>query len=160
MGQSNMSGYGKLEPGDDKPVPGVLRIPTKGDLAWEPAAHPLHNRLPSDRFGLGLPFAKAYMKQHPNAKVGLIPVAWGGAAISKLGKGTATYADAIKKAEFAQQQGVRRPVGHVQQAGDLVVVVALDVVEHEDGSSSPNDRIALLAEGRVVAREAFWFRSR
>jgi hypothetical protein len=58
MGQSNMAGCGKLENGDTTPEPGVLAIPTKceGGFAWKPAAHPLHNRLSSDRFGLGLPF--------------------------------------------------------------------------------------------------------
>jgi len=34
MGQSNMAGYGELQPGDEKPVPSVLRIPTKGDMVW------------------------------------------------------------------------------------------------------------------------------
>jgi len=36
----------------------------------------------------------------------LIPVAWGGASINKLHKGSETYADALKKARFAQQSGV------------------------------------------------------
>jgi hypothetical protein len=113
MGQSNMAGYGELEPGDEKPVPGVVAIPTvskadssKGDFQWQPAAHPLHNRLPSDRFGLGLPFAIAYRKTHPGVTVGLIPVAYGGAAINSLNKGTPVYQDAIEKAEWAKSQGV------------------------------------------------------
>ena len=50
MGQSNMAGCGKLEPGDNTPEPGVLAIPTKceGGFAWKPAAHPLHNRQPGN----------------------------------------------------------------------------------------------------------------
>lgn len=88
MGQSNMSGYGALLPEDKVPVPNVVKLPTKGDLKWEPAAHPLHNRLPSDRFGLGLPFAEEYLKTRPGVVVGLIPVAWGGAGIGGLKKGT------------------------------------------------------------------------
>ena len=62
MGQSNMSGFGLLQPADREPVPHVLNIPTNGPIAWHPAAHPLHNRNKSDRFGLGLFFAKAYFK--------------------------------------------------------------------------------------------------
>ncbi|MGQ7871024.1 sialate O-acetylesterase [Sunxiuqinia sp. sy24] len=107
MGQSNMAGYGELLPQDTIPVKGIYKIPTigTGDFVWEPAAHPLHNRLKSDRFSLGLPFAKQYMKDHPNVKVGLIPVAWGGAGIDRLKKGTDTYNDALAKAEFAQKKG-------------------------------------------------------
>jgi len=83
MGQSNMSGYGKLLPEDRKPVPRVVKLPTKGKQTWQPAAHPLHNRLKSDRFGLGLPFASSYLKENPGVTVGLIPVAWGGAGIDQ-----------------------------------------------------------------------------
>ena len=106
MGQSNMSGYGKLLPEDLKPIPHVVKLPTKGDMQWEPAAHPLHNRLESDGFGLGLPFAIEYLKGKPGVTVGLIPVAWGGADIDQLKKGTPTYADAMKKAAFASSNGV------------------------------------------------------
>jgi hypothetical protein len=122
MGQSNMSGYGTLEPGDEKPVPDVVMIPTivKGEYAWKPAAHPLHNRLPSDRFGLGLPFAIAYQQAHPGVTVGLIPVAWGGAAIGSLKKGTPTYADAIKKANWAIPQGAIKGVLWHQGESDTV----------------------------------------
>lgn len=112
MGQSNMSGFAQLEPGDEQPVAGVYYLPTKStnDLAWQPAAHPLHNRLPSDRFGLGLPFAIEYRKRHPGVQVGLIPLAWGGAPIDMLNNGTPVYADALRKVTFAVKQGVLKGV--------------------------------------------------
>jgi hypothetical protein len=128
MGQSNMSGYGELQPGDEQPVPGVLKIPTvaKGDFAWQPAAHPLHNRLPSDRFGLGLPFAIEYRKAHPGVTVGLIPVGFGGAGIDSLKKGSAVYADAIAKAKWAAQGGVLKGVLWHQGESDTVAPASAD----------------------------------
>ena len=126
MGQSNMSGYGELLPDDRMPVPHVLRLPTKGELRWEPAAHPLHNRLPSDRFGLGIPFATAYLKNKPGLAVGLIPVAWGGAGIDQLKKGSPTYADALAKARFAMTAGVIKGVLWHQGESDTVTTAAAD----------------------------------
>ena len=122
MGQSNMSGYGRVLPEDKAPVPRVLKLPTRqeGQLKWEPGAHPLHNRLPSDRFGLGLPFAAEYLKDKPGVVVGLIPLAWGGAPIDMLKKGTPVYADAMKKARFAMRQGTVKGVLWHQGESDTV----------------------------------------
>jgi len=122
MGQSNMSGYGRLLPADRTPVPRVVELPTryKGELKWGPAAHPLHNRLKSDRFGLGLSFAAEYLKDKPGVVVGLIPVARGGAAIDRLKKGTGVYSDAMKKAAFAVQQGTIKGVLWHQGESDTV----------------------------------------
>ncbi len=131
MGQSNMSGYGKLLPEDSKPVPRVVKLPTKGGLKWNPAAHPLHNRLKSDRFGLGLPFAKEYLKVTPDIVVGLIPVAWGGAGIDRLKKGTPTYAAAIKKAEFASSRGIVKGVLWHQGESDTTSQVKADSYEQK-----------------------------
>lgn len=122
MGQSNMSGYGDLLPQDSIPADGVFYIPTicEGNLVWKKAAHPLHNRLKTDRFGLGLPFAKEYLKNHPGVKVGLIPVAWGGAGIDSLVKSTPAYNDAIAKAKFAAQYGTIKGVLWHQGESDTV----------------------------------------
>lgn len=122
MGQSNMAGYGELLPKDTIPVDKVFLIPTKAKepYIWQAAAHPLHNRLTSDRFGLGLPFAKAYLQKHPNVTIKLIPAAWGGAAIDDLNRGTDTYNDAIKKALFAQNKGEIKGVLWHQGESDTV----------------------------------------
>lgn len=110
-----MSGFAKVIPEDKVPVTYVVKLPTKGGIKWEPAAHPLHNGLNSDRFGLGLPFTKAYLEKKPGIVVGLIPVAWGGAGIDRLKKGIPVYVDAIKvdaikKAKIAAKQGVVKGV--------------------------------------------------
>jgi hypothetical protein len=129
MGQSNMSGYGQLLPEDTNPVPGVVLLPTKGPMEWKPAAHPLHNRLASDRFGLGLPFAAEYLKGRTGVVVGLIPVAWGGAGIDQLSKGTPTYVDAIAKARFAAGRGVIKGVLWHQGESDTVQPALSDTYE-------------------------------
>lgn len=126
MGQSNMSGFAMMLAADKKPVPQVLKLPTKGKRKWWPAAHPLHNRLKSDRFGLGLPFAIEYLKDKPGVTVGLIPVAWGGAGIDKLKKGTPTYADAISKAQHAMTQGTIKGVLWHQGESDTVAQAKAD----------------------------------
>ena len=131
MGQSNMSGFAAMLPEDREPTPFVVRLPTKGDLRWEPAAHPLHNRLRSDRFGLGLPFAVEYLKGKPGVVVGLIPVAWGGAGIDRLKRGTPTYADAVKKARFAATQGVIKGVLWHQGESDTVAQARADAYEQK-----------------------------
>jgi len=129
MGQSNMSGYGAILPEDRKPVPLVVKLPTVGEMKWQPAAHPLHNRLPSDRFGLGLPFAVEYLTKNPGVVVGLIPLARGGAPIDSMKKGSTIYADAMKKVKYAQTQGVIKGVLWHQGESDTVTRKAADSYE-------------------------------
>ncbi len=122
MGQSNMAGFAKVLPEDKKPVPHVVKIPTKGDVQWEPAAHPLHNSRQTDRFGLGLTFAKEYLKDKPGVTVGLIPVAVGGAAINALHKGSYVYRRSMVKAEYAIKSGTIKGVLWHQGESDSVNV--------------------------------------
>jgi carbohydrate esterase-like sialic acid-specific acetylesterase len=129
MGQSNMSGFGKVLPEDQKSIPHIVKLPSDENLKWEPAAHPLHNRLKSDRFGLGLPFAIEYLKDKPGVVVGLIPMARGGAAIDNLQKGTPTYSEAIKKAKFAMTQGTLKGVLWHQGESDTVKQAKADSYE-------------------------------
>ncbi|MCH5600812.1 sialate O-acetylesterase [Niabella ginsengisoli] len=122
MGQSNMAGYGTLEAADTIPVPHVFKLPTvyKESLQWQPAAHPLHNRLSSDRFGLGLPFAKQYLKHNKGITVGLIPLGWGGASINQLNKGSNVYNDFLVKLAFAKKYGTVKGVLWHQGESDTV----------------------------------------
>jgi len=131
MGQSNMSGYGKVLPEDREPVPHVVKLPTKGKLRWRPASHPLHNGHKTYRFGLGLPFATDYLKEKPGVVVGLIPVARGGACIDQLKKGTPIYSNAIRKAQHAMTQGTIKGVLWHQGESDTVTPERADSYEQK-----------------------------
>ena len=99
MGQSNMAGYGHVTEEDKQLKENILKIPTitSPPYVWVSASHPLHNRLKTDKFGLGIPFAEKYLKNHSGVNVGLLPLAWGGAGIDRLNKLTKPYEDAMEK---------------------------------------------------------------
>lgn len=124
MGQSNMAGYGELMPQDTLPIEHVYMMrgwTGKGSgFSWKQAKHPIHNRLKSDQFGLAGPFAKKYLKEHPGVEVALIPVAYGGAKISSLNKGSDVYIDAMNKAVWAKKHGVIKGVLWHQGESDTV----------------------------------------
>ena len=90
------------------------------DYAWECAAQPIHHRLRSDQFCLAGPFAKSYRQKHPGVQVGLIPVAWGGAPIKKLSKGTPAYNDMLAKVKIAQEKGIIKGVLWHQGESDTI----------------------------------------
>lgn len=80
-GQSNMAGGikkhqpGYLLPEDKIPTPHLLQVRSGRPLSvtggWFPAVHPLHVRPGRpNSFGLGIPFAKEYMKRNPGVTVG------------------------------------------------------------------------------------------
>lgn len=133
MGQSNMVGCGTLMDGDREPVPHILMLGGECTVAgtrrtavvWRPAGHPLH-RLQPGEFGLGIDFAKAYLKQHPGVTVGLIPAAWGGTSIKELNKGTPIYQNTMKRVAFAQRQGVVKGVLWHQGESDTVEAADAD----------------------------------
>lgn len=124
MGQSNMAGYGTILPADDKEIEGayMLRdVAGQSDkYSWVPAKQPIHCRLKSDRFCLAGPFAKTYRELYPQVTVGLIPMAWGGAPITNMIKGTPLYQETINKALWAKKQGVLKALLWHQGESDTV----------------------------------------
>lgn len=124
MGQSNMSGYGTILPDDDKEMEGVYMLrDAKGQpdtYNWIPGKQPIHSRLKSDRFCLAGPFAKSYRELYPQTTVGLIPMAWGGAPIARMSKGTPFYQEAIDKALWAKKQGKLKALLWHQGESDTV----------------------------------------
>ena len=115
-GQSNMAGGikerfgGTLTEEEKTPVPHILqvRFHTKrfrGE-GWFPAVHPLHI-IPGrpQSFGLGLPFAKEYLKRNPGVTIGLLPCAYGGKRMDLLRKGSGLYSGVVAKCRFAQEKG-------------------------------------------------------
>ncbi len=120
MGQSNMAGHGCIsdddpwQAGDLAPVPQVLVLGGQGTaksrrprgwIRWRPAAHPLHLNQNSGGFGLGLPFAKRLLEDNSGLTIGLVPCAWGGAAIDLLGAGSPLYDNAVRRARIAANSG-------------------------------------------------------
>lgn len=107
MGQSNMAGYGDIKPEDKETTEGVymLRDSVGLGFTWVSASQPIHNRLTSDRFCLAGSFSKVYKQMYPETNVGLLPMAWGGASIKQMQKGTPFYEEVIEKALWAKRSG-------------------------------------------------------
>jgi hypothetical protein len=117
MGQSNMAGWSPIDPsqaGDLSPVPRVLALGgqctlksrrPRGWTRWRPAAHPLHLSQRGTGFGLALPFASRLLERKPGLTIGLIPCAWGGAGIDRLGPGSPLYGNAVRRARIAAMHG-------------------------------------------------------
>ena len=131
MGQSNMAGGipGKELTKEDKtPVPHILLRRGKG---WIPAAHPLHLGGKKNGFGLGLPFAKEYLKNHPGVTVGLVPCASGGKRIDLLKKGSNLYRAAMGKTRLALAQGTIKAILWHQGESDTVTDERADSYEEK-----------------------------
>jgi len=114
MGQSNMAGWCRPEPDDLSPVPRVVALGgqstpesrrARGWTRWRPAAHPLHLNQKGAGFGPGLPFASRLTEARQDLTVGLIPCAWGGMGIDRLGPGTPPYGNAVHRARIAARRG-------------------------------------------------------
>lgn len=135
MGQSNMAGYGELLPGDEQEIAGVYVLregkKERESYFWKEASQPIHDRLPSDRFCLAGPFAKIYREHYPQSQVGLIPMGWGGAAISQMSKGTAFYQEVLSKTLWAQKQGRLKAVLWHQGESDTVSPELVAVYEEK-----------------------------
>lgn len=133
MGQSNMAGYGDVLPDDSKEMEGVRMLrEVKGQTDkyhWCPAKHPIHSRLQSDRFGLAGPFAKTHRELYPQISVGLIPMGWGGAPITKMNKGTPFYQEVVHKSLWAKKQGKLKAILWHQGESDTVTSEQADLYE-------------------------------
>lgn len=146
MGQSNMAGPAFFEiqadPKDLEPVPHVLIMGGMGTVGnaspadekndpvgWRHGRHPLHFWRNSGTFGLGMDFAREYLEAHPGITVGLVPCAWGGAAIDQLNKGTPVYANAMMRVAEARQAGVVKGMVWQQGESDTVTPELADAYE-------------------------------
>jgi len=103
IGQSNMSGRGKVEAQDQVENPRIFML-TK-DLQWMPAKDPLHFDKPATGVGLGSEFAREIHKADPKASIGLIPCAVGGTSLDQWKSGGPLYSAAVTRAKEAMKQG-------------------------------------------------------
>ncbi len=122
IGQSNMKGRGFMpeEPLND---PRFIMMHLKTD-DWFHARHPLHLTGDPTTFkghdnagvGPGLAFAKKIAESSPDLRIGLIPAARGGSAISLWSETGKLYLEAIRKTKLALSQG---PEGATRLRGVL-----------------------------------------
>ncbi|MEM7602735.1 MAG: sialate O-acetylesterase [Verrucomicrobiota bacterium] len=111
IGQSNMKGRGFMpdEPFND---PNFIMMHLKTD-DWFHARHPLHLTGDPETFkghdnagvGPGLAFAQEIAKASSDSRIGLIPAARGGSAISLWSETGKLYLEAIRKTQLALSQG-------------------------------------------------------
>lgn len=104
IGQSNMAGRGKIEAEDKVPHPRVFVL--NKELAWGPAADPLHFDKP-ERIGTGLgkTFGTVVAEADPHSVVGLVPAAFGGSALDEWSPGQPHYVNAIARTKEALKHG-------------------------------------------------------
>lgn len=104
IGQSNMAGRGRVEAEDKVPHPRVFVL--NKELAWAPAADPLHFDKP-ERIGTGLgkTFGAIVAEARPGASVGLVPAAFGGSALDEWTPGSPHYVNAVARTREALRRG-------------------------------------------------------
>lgn len=103
IGQSNMAGRGKVEPGDTEPIPGVFKL--NAESRWVSAVDPLHWDKPAAGVGPGREFARALVSARPGARIGLIPAAVGGTSLNQWEPGGELYNQALECLRTAQKSG-------------------------------------------------------
>ena len=109
MGQSNMSGRGKVEIEDKTPHPRVLMFTT--NEVWQSAVEPVtHDRPKLLGVGPGLAFGKALAEKYPDATIGLVPCSVGGTPLSRWQKGGDLYSNAVHRAQLAMKVGTLKGV--------------------------------------------------
>lgn len=108
MGQSNMSGRGRL---DEVPVLSHPSVHMFREDAWVPAVEPLHTDKPEMAgVGLGMSFAIKLMETSGLNAVGLVPCAVGGTPLSRWMPGADLYVNAVAVAKRALEGGTLRGV--------------------------------------------------
>ncbi|KAK3007695.1 hypothetical protein RJ639_013304 [Escallonia herrerae] len=114
-GQSNMAGRGGVVngtwdgsvPPECRPNPWVLRL--SAALSWVEAREPLHQDIDANKtcgIGPGMAFANTLLSKDSSlGVVGLVPCAIGGTNISQWARGGLLYAQLVKRAGAALQDG-------------------------------------------------------
>ena len=110
VGQSNMAGRGVVEPQDRVADPRVMTFDRSG--RWVRAIDPIHFDKPIAGVGPGRSFGLAVAEGDAKIRVGLIPAAVGGSAITTWepgardpATGAFPYDDAIRRARAAMRDG-------------------------------------------------------
>ncbi len=104
IGQSNMAGRGKVTPADQQTNPRIFMLDQAG--AWVPAKDPVHFDKPKVA-GVGpcSEFARCAAAKAPEAKIGLVPCAFGGTSMDQWKPGSALYTNAVARMRVALKNG-------------------------------------------------------
>jgi len=93
IGQSNMAGRGDVQDVSPLKHSHILKFSESG---WQIAEEPLHADNPNIAgVGLAMSFAIEILRIQPAAKIGLVPCAVGGSALSRWMPGTELYENAV-----------------------------------------------------------------
>jgi hypothetical protein len=111
MGQSNMKGRGVM-PAEPLNDPRIINLHLK-TAEWFVARHPLHLTGSPETFeghdnagvGPGLAFAQALAEHDPRSRIGLVPCAVGGSAMSRWTRQGPLYQNALRRARLALASG-------------------------------------------------------
>jgi hypothetical protein len=106
IGQSNMSGRGRVEPVDLVPHPRVFSF--SKDQRWVPAVDPIAFDKPGlAGVGPGCAFGRAVADAHADWVVGLVLAAFGGTTLEEWRPGGHLYLDAVARTRAALLGGAR-----------------------------------------------------
>ena len=104
IGQSNMAGRAELDAETGVTRPRISRLTPRG--TWEPAADPLHRESPGlPGIGPGMSFALTVALAMPDAAIGLVPCAVGGAPLARWLKGADLFDAAVDRTRGALATG-------------------------------------------------------
>lgn len=135
LGQSNMSGRGRLDSIDTLPHNRVYMF--NSDSIWVLAKDPIHNELTKTvGTGLGLSFGKKMAENNKNTKIGLIPCAIGATSINQwfsdschLPSGVYPYDEAINRINLGSKEGTIK--GFLWHQGESDCDKLVDVESYE-----------------------------
>ncbi|NLB69564.1 MAG: sialate O-acetylesterase [Lentisphaerae bacterium] len=123
-GQSNMAGRGFITHENEQLNPSVFML-TK-DYKWITAKDPVHFDKSTAGVGPARTFAEEYLKDNPDAYIGLVPTACGGSKLAEWLPGafcdsthTHPWDDAVKRIGAASQDGEWIAVLFHQGEGDV-----------------------------------------
>ncbi len=125
IGQSNMSGRGKIADEDRQAHPRVWKLDVEN--RWVPAVDPLHfDNAKLVGVGLGATFGKTLANRNDKIHIGLIPSAKGGTRIDQWKKGGRLYETAVARTRAAMKQGTLKGILWHQGEGDTGSTEKLD----------------------------------
>ena len=120
VGQSNMSGRGKVEPEDKIPIPNVYTLDKEGK--WIPSVEPTHFERVTCGTCLGRTFAEKLHQQYPDRVIGIVPCAVGGSPIEVWFPGAAFERKKAKTIEHPYDDAIAR-IKIAQKDGDVIAVL-------------------------------------